>query len=246
MHMAGSIISAAKRLVATKIFKGLRASYSQSGEDIIICDLFVRLGINKPTYLDIGTNDPVKLNNTYRLYKRGSRGVCVEPNTMLCKKIRAARKEDVCINAGIAFDNATEADFYLFPEKVNGLSTFSKEEAEFWEHTGNEEIGRHKPEQVLKIALLDINTIMDTNFRGHPNFISIDVEGLDLAILQLIDFEKHKPEVFCVETLGFLEGNKEIKKKDILEFFDSKGYFIYADTYINTIFCLRSAYQALA
>ncbi len=244
--MAGSIITAAKRFVATKIFKGLRASYSQSGEDIIICDLFVRLGINKPTYLDIGTNDPIALNNTYRLYKRGSRGVCVEPNPTLCKKIRSERKEDICINAGIAFDNSTEADFYLFPDKVNGLSTFSKEEAAFWEHTGNEEIGKHKPEQILKVALMDINTIMEKYFSGQPNFVSIDVEGLDLAILQLINFDKHQPEVFCVETLGFMEGNKEIKKKEILDFFAARGYFVYADTYINTIFCRRTAYKNLA
>ena len=51
----------------------------------------------------------------------------------MCEKIRQKRSRDICINAGVAFDEKREADFYVFPEKFNGLNTFSKEEADFWE-----------------------------------------------------------------------------------------------------------------
>ncbi len=112
-----TIKSAIRKIIATRIFSGMRTSYSQSGEDIIICDLFVRLGIKNPSYIDIGTNDPIVLNNTYRLYKRGSKGVCIEPNPSLCKKIMERRKKDICINAGVAFDEKSEADFYLFQKR---------------------------------------------------------------------------------------------------------------------------------
>jgi hypothetical protein len=84
---------------------------------------------------------------------------------------------------------------------------------------------------------------MEKHFTSHPNFINIDVEGLDLQIAKTIDFEKFKPEVFCVETLGFAGANKETKNQDLIDFFVSKGYFIYADTYINTIFCRKDAYK---
>lgn len=244
--MAFSAKSRLKKLLVNTLFKHIRSSYAQSGEDIIISDLFTRLNISQPTYLDIGANDPVALSNTYRLYKRGSNGVCVEPNPVLYQKIREKRSRDICLNVGVAFDEKREATFYLFSDQFNGLNTFSKEEADFWERTGNEEIGRHKVEKTINMKLMPVNEIMEKYFAPHPNFISVDVEGLDFEILKTIDFVKYKPEVFCVETLGFIENNKEIKKNEIIEFLLERGYFVYADTYINTIFCLKSAYKNLA
>jgi hypothetical protein len=92
-----------------KIFSGYlypysKISYSQNGEDLIIKDLFARTGINKPTYLDVGANDPFYISNTYLLYTKGSKGVCVEPNPKLFKKLKRKRPRDICIQSGIAFD----------------------------------------------------------------------------------------------------------------------------------------------
>lgn len=241
--MVNKIKSLLKRTLVNTFFRHIRRSYSQSGEDIIISDLFTRLGISNPTYLDIGANHPIALSNTYRLYTRGSKGVCIEPNPVLFSQLKQKRKKDICINAGIAFNEQREADYYMFPDKMNGLNTFSKEEAEFWEQTGKEGIGKHKVENILKMKLLDINEVMKEYFSLQPDFISIDVEGLDLEIIQCIDFNKHKPFVFCVETLAFEKGDKEYKKENIINYLQEKGYFIYADTYINTIFCLKEVYQ---
>src|SRR5258706_16460712 len=105
------MISFFKNILRRTIFKHIRASYSQSGEDIIITNLFTRLGIKNPSYLDIGANEPVAVSNTYRLYTRGSKGVCIEPNPVMYNKLKKKRKRDVCINAGVAFDEKKEADF---------------------------------------------------------------------------------------------------------------------------------------
>ncbi len=122
--------------IIRKIYSGYlypysKLSYSQNGEDIIIKDLFAKIGIQKPDYLDIGANEPFYISNTYLFYSKGSKGVCIEPNPSLHKKFKRKRNRDICINAGIAFDEQLEADFYMFSEKANGLGTFSKEEAEF-------------------------------------------------------------------------------------------------------------------
>lgn len=236
--------AALKKWLISRVFPHLRSSYSQSGEDIIICDLFSRLGIEHPTYLDIGANEPAALSNTYRLYKRGSCGVCLEPNPRLFKKFRETRKRDIVLNAGVAFDDRKEADYYLFEGNAHGFSTFSKEDADFWVNTGNDKVGRFKVERVIKTPLLQVTEIIKQHFKSHPNLISIDVEGLDLQILRLIDFTTCKTEVICVETLVYGENNKESKNQELIGFLQGAGYFIYADTYINTIFCRKEAYTA--
>jgi FkbM family methyltransferase len=235
-----------KKIITSTFFRHLRSSYSQSGEDIIISDLFARLSIAQPSYLDIGANEPIALSNTYRLYSKGSRGVCIEPNPVLYKKLRQVRKNDVCINAGIAFNENTEADYYVFQDDAHGLNTFSKTDADFWEQTGIESLGKFQVKKVIKTKLININEIISNYFNPYPNFVSLDVEGLDLQIAKTLDFDRYKPEVFCVETLMYTSNKKETKNQELINFFNDKGYFVYADTYINTVFCLKSAYKNLA
>lgn len=213
------------------IFMKAKASYSQTGEDVIIEYLFDSLKISHPTYLEIGTNQPKLCNNTYGLYKKGCRGVCVEPDIEMIEIIKRQRPNDTILNIGIGVTEQSKADFYLFPGLMNGWSTFSKEEAD------TRKIDSGLDYRIIPVTLKNINTIMRDYFNPYPNFISLDVEGLDLAILKSIDFEIFKPEVVCVETItfGYLN-NTEKKITAINEYMNSKGYFVYADTHINTIF----------
>ena len=61
--------------IFSKLFgRKWKKSYSQCGEDIIVGLVLDGLGIAKPTYLDIGTHDPVVLNNTYACTPEVARG----------------------------------------------------------------------------------------------------------------------------------------------------------------------------
>src|ERR1043165_8555860 len=85
-----------------EIMRGLaKPSFSQVGEDRIVHFLFQSLGIDKPSYIDIGANNPVLDSNTYYFYLLGSTGVIIEPDPELYKKLRRKRRKDICINAGI-------------------------------------------------------------------------------------------------------------------------------------------------
>jgi FkbM family methyltransferase len=217
-----------------------KAGYSQAGEDIIVQYLFDSLKIDKPTYLEVGTNQPLICNNTYNFYTKGCYGVCIEPDKNMVGKIKAKRPDDIVLNIGIGLTESSNAPFYLFPDKVNGWSTFSKEEALIRERESG--IGF----STVEVPLVPVNTIIGKYFSPHPNFISLDVEGLDLDILQSLDFEKYKPEVICVETVTFgYMTNTEEKITGISDFMHSKGYITYADTHINTIYCRKDAFTNL-
>lgn len=240
------MISTIKNKLILSLFGPLRSSYSQSGEDIIISDLFKKININKPTYLDIGANEPEALSNTYRLYKKGSQGVCIEPNPRLFKKFKKKRPRDIVLNTGIAFDDRRNADYYLFKDEAHGFSTFSKEDADFWVNTGNDKVGRFKIDKIINMPLIPLQEVIETHFPGKwPNLISIDVEGLDQQILETIDLNKYKTEVICVETLVYQADNKETKNRRLINFLIENGYLIFADTYINTIFCRKECFPGL-
>ncbi|MEO6316426.1 MAG: FkbM family methyltransferase [Chitinophagaceae bacterium] len=230
---------------AGKIKKGLhivglkgKVSYSQAGEDMIVQYLFDSLRIAKPSYLEIGTNQPLVCNNTYSLYLRGGYGVCIEPDKNMIKLIKRKRPGDIVLNIGIGLTESPAATFYLFPSKVNGWSTFSEEEALIRKNATG--IGYN----TVEVPLKPVNTVIAEYFSPYPNFISLDVEGLDLDILKSIDFEKYQPEVICAETVtfGYLDNNEE-KINSISEFIHSKGYVTYADTHINTIYCRADAFN---
>lgn len=213
-----------------------RASYAQCGEDLILNHIFQALKIVNPTYLDIGAHDPKYISNTYFFYERGARGVLVEPDNELCRKIGKARSRDICLNVGVSVDAGKEADFYIMNSRT--LNTFSKEEAERIAAQGVYHITG-----VRKVRLMTIDEIVKQYFPSAPNLISVDVEGLDYEILQSFDFQNFRPEVFCVETLTFTTRNDEQKRTDIIDYMLSKRYFLYADTYINSIFVEKNAWE---
>lgn len=210
-------------------------SFAQAGEDRVLKFLFTSMGLNTISYLEIGTNNPVEINNTYLFYLGGSTGVCIEPNPMLINKINQYRPRDICLNVGVGGNDVPGLmDFYIFDESDSekGLSTFSKKDAENVENTTHIKIA-----EIKKISVVSINEILKNHFQGKaPDLISLDVEGLDLEILKAIDFSNCRPIAICVETVNFTINHKKVKKKEIISFMESKGYFVYADTGINSIF----------
>jgi FkbM family methyltransferase len=218
-------------------------SHSQFGEDLIIYNLLNDLSIKSISYLDIGANDPEFFSNTCLFYERGFTGVLVEPNAALCEKLRNNRPKDCVLNVGIGADeNVSEADFYLFSEENDGLSTFSLKEAKHWEEVGMDGIKR-MIKQVVKMPLLSVNHVIENYFTECPDFVSIDVEGWDLKILGTFDFAKYSPPVFCVETLAYNKDGSTYRNQQIYDLFDSKGYFPYKETFANTIFVNKNLYD---
>ena len=138
---------------------------------------------------------------------------------------------------GVGISSIKEASFYIMSSST--LSTFSKEDADRMASYGKERI-----EAVITVPLISFDEVIKKYLLKCPNLVSLDVEGLDLAILKTIDFSIYRPEVFCVETLTYTEDNFEEKIMSTIEFMLSKGYLIYADTYVNTIFVDKAAWIA--
>lgn len=199
-------------------------SFAQYAEDYIMLDLINKLKLKDVKYLEIGVNDPIKINNTFMFHELGYSGVLVEPNPDLTDIIREIRKNDILIAAGAGFGENTSMNYYKFKEN-SPLNTFSKEYAEKLVEFGIE------IDEIVNVPIKNINEIVEENFERYPNVLSIDAEGMDYEILEAYDFKKYKTEMVCVESSVI--GNRESKFYDLMK---ERGYIIWTETVGNTIF----------
>ena len=103
----------------------LRHSYSQLDEDLVADRLLGRK--DSGFYVDVGANDPSRLNNTMRFYQRGWRGISIEPNQECFSRLDKKRPLDINLNIGVSDTSGTLEFYRFFPDT---LSTFSKSEAD--------------------------------------------------------------------------------------------------------------------
>lgn len=211
-------------------------SFSQCGEDRIVRFVLKATGKSLPTYLDIGAHSARRLNNTYLFYREGGKGVCVEPNPVLLKQLKRDRPKDICLPVGVGAVERRGVPFYVM--RSDTLSTFSESEAKrLVDECGQQIVA------VEKIDIVSPNTILSTHCSGAPDFVSLDIEGNELEVLRAIDFGRFRPKVFCVETLSYVTDGTEQKNPETAAFLASQGYFLYADTYINSIFVDEKAWK---
>ncbi len=212
-----------------------KKTYSQCGEDIIIRHVFDILSIPHPSYLDIGAHHPYMNSNTALFYLCGSRGVLVEPDPVNCSYLRKYRKHDVCIQAGIS-DNESEMDYFMFSSST--LNTFSETSAIRYQSMGFQLINK------ISIKMITPEFVFEKYFSDKaPDLISLDVEGMEIQILNAMQLEKYKPKVICLETVDYSKDGRSAKNYSLIDFVKSKGYVVYADTGINTIFILEQIWK---
>lgn len=206
-------------LLKKAFVRKILGSYSQYGEDIILAKI---LKVKKNGfYIDIGAHHPTDLNNTQYFYNRGFRGINIEPNPELIEEFYVQRPEDINLNVGVA-PNEGEMEFYLV--EASTLSTFNKEAA-------------HQSCEIYKTKIKGQITVKTTSLKKiieeHANskvidFISVDAEGYDLAVLQSNDWQKHRP------TLVMVEINQDMD--NILKFMSENNYEVLYNNATNCIF----------
>lgn len=213
---------------------GTHLSFAQFGEDLVVRGLLEMLMIEKPSYLDIGAYEPIRSSNTYLFYRKGGRGVLVEPNVALVPKLARKRPGDVVLNAGIGLDDIPAADYFVTNDPQ--LNTFDREQVDRLVA-----ISAVRVERVVRMPLMSINRVIGEHFGGSaPDFVSIDVEGLDLAILRTLDFRRFRPKVVCAETLiTRTRGHNP----ETTPFMAAQGYEVRGMTGANTIYLDRALVQ---
>lgn len=208
------------------VYALMQNSFSQEGEDLIIDKLLGYKGDG--FYIDVGAYHPRYLSNTYRFYKKGWKGINIEPNPEAFVHFKAERARDINLNLGIS-QNEGAMLYYIFDSEM--LNTLSAEQSKYYQANGHKLKGTStvntKPLSSIIQAHIPQDTIID--------FLCVDAEGYDFVVLSSMDWTRSKPKVICVELEKEDHGGDNTQIVDLLT---SKGYKIHHQGNVNAIFSL--------
>jgi len=190
-----------------KMLLKFRNPNSHWGVDLILNSIFKNK--RKGFYVDIGCHHPLINNHTYLFYKKGWSGANIDIDFNSIDMFNFYRPKD--INRQLALsDKVGEANLYFYHNRA-AKNTLSKEFG------------------VDSKTIKNIKTDTLTNFLIQNNlsdkkidFMSIDVEGNELKVLEGLDFKTIKPSVILVEFR--IPNVKEFYQKNITDIISSPIY----------------------
>lgn len=205
-------------------------SYAQEGEDLVLSRL---IGMKSDGFfIDIGAHDPKRFSNTYRFYQLGWRGINIDPLPGMKTRFDAIRPEDVNVEAAIG-PKEQALKYYMFNEPA--LNTFDAAEAEKKAAIAPYQIIDTRTIQCLSLEDVFINNSI--SFNRKIDFLSIDVEGFEMEVLQQINLHIFQPTVIALEELSIDVFAHE--RSAAGKYLEESGYQLSART-VNTSFYVKT------
>lgn len=204
-------------------------SYSQEGEDMILRRIFA--GQPRGFYVDVGAHHPRRFSNTCHFHEQGWSGINIEPNPAALALFNRARRRDINLQMGVA-EASGSLVYYEFDEPA--LNTFDPVLLEARKRTTPYKLVRQRTVPVERL-----DTILGRHLpQGQAiDFLTIDVEGLDFAVLRSNDWSRFRPRCVLVEAL---ENSLEaVMRGELFGFLSGHGYSLFAKTYNTLIFQVR-------
>jgi hypothetical protein len=187
----GIIISS---MVRVFLGRSLKYSFGFAGEDRIIEGILKPLIGQTGYYVDVGCNHPQFLSNTYGLYRKGWRGICIDANPKLIDKFPLFRPKDRALCRLIS-DTPGVRTFYEVQNPV--LSTTEEVCLEEFRKEGLN----------IHARIMQAHTMTEVLDGEHAprqfELLSIDVEEHDFRVLQSLDLKKYRPRLIVIEDETF-------------------------------------------
>jgi len=169
------------------------AFYSQFGQDAFL-DKELFKEEEGLFFVEIGSAEPVDLNNTYFLeQQRGWNGLLIEARPSACDKLREHRKSEV-INACIS-DKSGRSIFLDYGYLAGMCKFMSAKEHEYIEQYNSNDTDV----RAFWVATKPLSEVLNAREVTNVNLLGIDVEGAELAVLQTIDFNSVFVDVVMAE-----------------------------------------------
>lgn len=164
-------------------------SYSQGPEEAHILNFF---GDKVGTFLDIGANDGKTFSNTHALALNGWGGLCVDASPVAFASLQRTYPEPSKVQC--LYGAVTNADGPITFHQASDtlVSSLSSQQPEIWK-------AFNFSWDTVEVPGMTFATMMNKSRFKTFDFISIDAEGSDIAILQQMNLEALGCKLLCIE-----------------------------------------------
>jgi FkbM family methyltransferase len=163
--------------------------FAQNFEDVLLWRCF--RDKQKGFYVDVGASSPISDSVTHVFYERGWSGLNLEPIPERVAEFSRLRPRDrtLCLAVGAAPGTAK----LTRQRGAGGLSTL---------HDANApEVARQMADAwEIEVRLAPLSLILEQEGVGEIDFLKIDVEGSEAAVLASLDLARWRPAVILVEA----------------------------------------------
>ena len=206
-------------------------SFSQEGEDVVLAGLLPH-GNHRGFFVDVGAHHPTRFSNTWKFYQAGWRGINIDPTPGSRNFFMALRPDDINLEIGISRKSGKRQFFCYNEPALNGIDNDRREELADTPF---------KLESSIDIETLPLSEILERHGQNYstPNFLNIDVEGLEMEVLSSHDWAKYPFGFILVEQR--LSDLISLGTSEIWRFLSNLGYSAVACTGRTVIY--RSASQ---
>lgn len=185
--------------------------YSQNSEEKIILDYF---GSKTGTFLDIGANDGRTFSNSLALIERGWKGSLIEASPRAFEKLKQEHQgkglelNNIALASDDGYITLHESGSLLGLNDVALVSSAVSSEVRRWDSLNLEF-------EEIEVPCLSFKSFLKLSSYKTFDFISIDIEGMELEVLPQMDFEKLQTKMVCAE----FNGKHEEKFRSIMKGF---------------------------
>ncbi len=214
-----------------EIHDDARSTYSSHGEDVIARVLLERFGKwrDQGFFVDVGAFHPTVASNTADFSDLGWTGVHVEPNPGMADRLRAARPNDVVVQCAIGAERRI-GHLYFFYEWASSNTL----DADFADAiAAGQELDRPT---VIEVQVLPLRELLAADVAAGQtiDFMSVDVEGLDLEVLRSNDWTAFRPILVMVEDIDLRLD--DLAGSPVFMFMNQLGYRMVAHAVLTSFY----------
>jgi FkbM family methyltransferase len=197
--------------------------YSQSKQDKFVNNKFFH-NMKGGVFVDIGAHDGIRYSNTYAFEKfLGWNGLCVEPNPTLFAKLQCNRTT-FCVNGCIS-NIAGKASFLSIknrpgtqdgPDFLSGL--MESYDPQHLTRIDREIAQTGATKEIIEVQCYLLNELLELHQLYQIDYLSLDIEGGELSVLQSIDYDRFKISIIDVEN--------NYTNYDFRRFLKTKGFIL--------------------
>jgi len=139
-------------------------------------------------FVDVGANHPVIKNQTWFLEQKGWSGLLIEPLPEQCTLLRSQRPLAKTIQAAVCAPG-DEGQALLYIAVQPSKSSLSPQ----WGHAQTGE--------AIKVSSLTMNSILEKAGINKINFLSLDIEGMEMNAMRGLNFKNINQNLFLSKIM---------------------------------------------